>query len=172
MNNILVVMNKKMSRSEAETAKFAESIAQTARQGDIFCLTGPLGAGKTAFAKGFAMGLNVSDATYVVSPTFTLLNGYYSGRLPLYHFDVYRLSGAEELEGIGYEEYFYGNGVCLVEWADRVTDVLPSTAVWIDIAYGETDNERIITYSDGINPDPLSHSRTDLSCRTMSRGRQ
>ena len=142
----MIMMNKTQikSRSETETADFASLLAQSARQGDVFCLVGPLGAGKTAFAKGFAKGLGVPKKEYVTSPTFTLINEYHGGKLPMYHFDAYRLSSAEELEGIGYEEYMYSNGVCLIEWADKVEDIMPPDAVWIEMAYTGSDNERLI----------------------------
>lgn len=110
------------TNSPQETRKLAISMAQLIQPGDIICLNGDLGAGKTAFSQGVAVGLGVEVP--VTSPTFTLINEY-QGRLPIYHFDVYRLEGSEEMYDIGYEEYFYGQGVCLIEWAQRVESVLP-----------------------------------------------
>lgn len=103
--------------------------------GDIICLYGRLGAGKTAFAQGVARGLGVEDP--VTSPTFILINEY-EGRLPFYHFDAYRLEGADDFAGLGYEEYFYGDGVALVEWADRVSDALPPERLDVEL---EPDGE-------------------------------
>ncbi len=110
------------SHSPEETKQLGEKMAVLLQAGDIICLNGDLGAGKTAFSQGVAKGLGI-DAP-VTSPTFTLINEY-EGRLPLYHFDVYRLEGPAEMEDLGYEEYFYGQGVCLIEWAQRVAEVLP-----------------------------------------------
>ncbi|CCO08081.1 tRNA (adenosine(37)-N6)-threonylcarbamoyltransferase complex ATPase subunit type 1 TsaE [Desulforamulus hydrothermalis] len=111
-----------VSRSPAETRQLGQKMAGLLQAGDIICLNGDLGAGKTAFSQGVAEGLGVKGP--VTSPTFTLINEY-EGRLPLYHFDVYRLGGPADLEDLGYEEYFYGQGVCLIEWARRVADLLP-----------------------------------------------
>ena len=117
-----------------DTAKIGEDLAKNAKPGDIFCLSGNLGAGKTVFAGGFAKGLGIdSDVT---SPTFTILNEYHDGRLCLFHFDFYRLEDPNELFGIGYEEYFYGNGVTLVEWPERAKELIPKDANFIKI---ETD---------------------------------
>jgi tRNA threonylcarbamoyladenosine biosynthesis protein TsaE len=126
MKNIL------SSASQAETKAFAMEMARNAKPGDCFCLTGGLGAGKTVFAQGFAEGLGCSVSA--VSPTFTVMNVYEGGRLILYHFDLYRLEDAvSALEGIGYEDYFYSDGVCLVEWADKAREIMPGDAIWINI---------------------------------------
>jgi tRNA threonylcarbamoyladenosine biosynthesis protein TsaE len=118
--------------SSEETEKFAFEIAQKIKKGDIICLDGDLGTGKTVFTKGFARGLGITE--YITSPTFTTINEYYSGRMPFYHFDVYRLESSDELYDIGYEQYFYGEGVCVVEWAEIIEDALPENAVRINIA--------------------------------------
>ena len=102
-----------------------------ADSGDVFCLSGDLGVGKTVFTRGFAKGLAVEDE-YITSPTFTIINEY-EGRLNLYHFDVYRIGSIEEMDDTGYEEYFFGDGVCLVEWAELVEEIIPENAVWIKI---------------------------------------
>jgi len=126
------------SFSVGDTEKIAFSLANNAKNGDIYCLEGDLGAGKTAFSRGFAKGLLIDD--YITSPTFTILNEY-TGRLNLYHFDVYRIENSDKLYDTGYEEYFYGDGVCLVEWASIVKNVIPKNAVWIKIERDETKGE-------------------------------
>jgi tRNA threonylcarbamoyladenosine biosynthesis protein TsaE len=132
---------KFVSFSAEETADFAYEYGLRARAGDIFCLSGTLGAGKTVFAQGFAKGLGYEGR--VTSPTFTIMNEYDNGRLPLYHFDLYRLNGESDLEGIGYEEYFFGGGVSLVEWAELAADAIPENAVWIKINAGQDDRREI-----------------------------
>ncbi|MCL6638486.1 MAG: tRNA (adenosine(37)-N6)-threonylcarbamoyltransferase complex ATPase subunit type 1 TsaE [Firmicutes bacterium] len=119
--------------SPEETARLGEALAPFLEPGDLVCLNGDLGAGKTAFARGVARGLGVKG--HVTSPTFTLINEY-QGRLPLYHMDVYRLEDAGEMEDLGYEEYFYGDGVTLIEWAEKVTDVLPEERLEIYLGGG------------------------------------
>ena len=106
-------------------------------------LSGDLGTGKTALTKAIAEGLGVREL--ITSPTFTIVQEYHSGRLPLYHFDVYRVNDPDELCEIGYEEYFYGQGVCVVEWADLIEELLPPDALKILITYGELPEERIYT---------------------------
>jgi len=120
------------SFSAADTENLGIILGQEAKKGDIFCLSGDLGAGKTVFAQGLALGLNYNGQ--VTSPTFTLMNEYIGGRLPMYHFDLYRLeNGEEDMETIGYEDYFYGKGVTLVEWAELAGDAIPENAIWIKI---------------------------------------
>ncbi len=114
-----------------ETYKLGERLGQQARPGMIYCLEGDLGTGKTVLTQGFARGLGIREP--VNSPTFTILQQYEDGRMPLYHFDVYRIGDVEEMEEIGYEECFYGEGVCLVEWPSLVREILPGEAVWIYI---------------------------------------
>ena len=111
------------------------------KPGDIVALIGALGRGKTALTKYIAKGLGVTEN--IDSPTFNIVKEYKSGRLPLFHFDVYRLSGGDDLLDIGADEYFYSNGVCVVEWADLVADVIPDKAKVIIIKYGENQGERI-----------------------------
>ncbi|MCL2199127.1 MAG: tRNA (adenosine(37)-N6)-threonylcarbamoyltransferase complex ATPase subunit type 1 TsaE [Defluviitaleaceae bacterium] len=125
-------MNFKTFSAE-ETAEIANKFGQNAKKGDIFCLSGTLGAGKTVFAQGFAKGLGYSGR--VTSPTFTLVNEYENARLPLYHFDLYRLEDKNDLESIGYEEYFFGNGVCLIEWPERAEGFLPPNFYSVKIIY-------------------------------------
>ncbi len=118
--------------SELDTFALGERLGQRARPGSVYCLDGGLGAGKTVFARGFAAGLGVKEP--VTSPTFILLKEYCSGRCPLYHFDIYRIGDPEELAAIGAEEYFYGSGVCLVEWAELAAELIPEDAVHIRIS--------------------------------------
>ncbi len=116
--------------SPYETEKIGKEIGENAKKGDIYCLEGDLGVGKTVFTKGFAKGLEIFE--HITSPTFNIVNEYY-GKLPMYHFDMYRISCVEELDDIGYEEYFFGEGVCLIEWASLVEEVMPNSAKWIRI---------------------------------------
>lgn len=117
--------------SPEETYKVGYDLGNSAEKGQIFCMSGDLGVGKTVFTQGFAAGLGVEDN--VNSPTFTIVQEYEDGRIPLYHFDVYRISDVSEMDEIGYEEYFYGEGVCLIEWAEIIEDILPEDVTWITI---------------------------------------
>ena len=119
------------TNSPDETFEIGRKLGQSAKAGQIICLNGDLGVGKTVFTQGFASGLGIKEC--VNSPTFTIVQIYEEGRIPLYHFDVYRIEEPEEMEEIGYEEYFYGQGVCLVEWASLVEEIIPPEAVWITI---------------------------------------
>ncbi len=125
------------STSAKQTAQFAAELAKTAAPGMIICLEGDLGVGKTVFTQGFARGLGIVEP--VSSPTFTIVQVYEEGRLPLYHFDVYRIADVMEMEEIGYEDYFYGQGVCLVEWSSRISEILPEQVLSVRI---EKDLER------------------------------
>jgi tRNA threonylcarbamoyladenosine biosynthesis protein TsaE len=110
------------SRSPEETYSLGKKLAQAAEPGELYALMGDLGSGKTVFTKGFAAGIGVREE--VVSPTFTILQIYESGRLPLYHFDVYRIGDIGEMEEIGWDDYAYGEGVCLVEWAENIEELI------------------------------------------------
>ncbi len=112
------------SNSADETFEIAEQLGKQAKSGEIYCLSGELGVGKTVFSQGFAKGLGITE--HVNSPTFTILQTYDSGKLPLYHFDVYRLGDLAEMEEIGYDDYFFGEGVCLIEWAELIKEILPA----------------------------------------------
>ena len=114
-----------------ETYRIGKMLGQKARPGQVYALTGDLGVGKTIFTKGFAEGLGVTEP--VTSPTFTILQIYDEGRIPLYHFDVYRIEEPEEMEEIGFDEYIEGDGVCLIEWAGRIADLLPDNTIVIRI---------------------------------------
>ncbi|MBO5565314.1 MAG: tRNA (adenosine(37)-N6)-threonylcarbamoyltransferase complex ATPase subunit type 1 TsaE [Lachnospiraceae bacterium] len=129
------------SYKEEDTFAFAKALGEQASPGDVYALSGDLGVGKTVFSKGFAAGLMVNET--VNSPTFTILQVYESGRLPLYHFDVYRIEDPEEMEEVGLDEYLYGDGVCLIEWADRIEEILPEKTRRITI---EKDMEKGTEY--------------------------
>lgn len=116
---------------EQETFDAGYSIGKEAKPGTVYALLGDLGVGKTVFTKGVAAGLSVKEQ--VNSPTFTIVQVYESGRLPFYHFDVYRIGDLEEMDEIGYEDYFYGEGVCLVEWAGLIKELMPPETVWVTI---------------------------------------
>ena len=120
-----------ISRSPEETFALGEKMGREAMPGKVYCLNGDLGVGKTVFTQGFSKGLGIDEP--VNSPTFTIVQVYEEGRIPLYHFDVYRLGDPEEIEEIGYEEYFFGDGVCLIEWPERIEDYIPEGAVTITI---------------------------------------
>ena len=113
------------TNSPEETFALARQLGEQAGQGTVYTLTGDLGVGKTVFAQGLASGLGIEEA--INSPTFTIVQVYDEGRLPFYHFDVYRIGDIEEMDEIGYEDYFYGDGVCLVEWAELIEELLPKT---------------------------------------------
>ena len=119
------------SYSEADTVNAALKLAKEAQKGEVYALIGDLGTGKTAFSKGFAKGLGIEEP--IVSPTFTILQIYEGGRLPLYHFDVYRIGDISEMDEIGYEDCFWGEGVSLVEWADIIKEILPDGVITVTI---------------------------------------
>lgn len=130
--------------NQSQLEELAEKLGGLVKPGDIICMTGDLGAGKTTFTQAFAKGLSVED--YVTSPTFTIINEYH-GRIPLYHFDVYRLNHISEMEDLGYEEYFYGRGVCVIEWASLIEEVLPKDRLWIEIKVTGVESRSICFYS-------------------------
>ena len=125
-------MEKVESHSAKETEQFAADLAAKALPGDVYTLTGDLGVGKTVFAKGFAKGLGIMEP--VTSPTFTIVQEYLSGRLPLYHFDVYRIGDPDEMEETGFYDYIDRGGVVLIEWAELIEDVLPENRTEITIS--------------------------------------
>ena len=119
------------TNSEKETFELGKKIGENAKAGQIYTLTGDLGVGKTVFTQGLAAGLGITEP--VNSPTFTIVQMYEDGRLPFYHFDVYRIGDIEEMEEIGYEDCVYGEGVCLIEWADLIQEILPPDVIAIEI---------------------------------------
>ncbi len=135
---------KFISRSPEETVEFAAALAGYLKGGDIICLFGDLGSGKTTFVKGIAQGLSIRQEK-VNSPTFVLMNSY-KGKLPLFHFDFYRLDRPEEIAAIGYEEFLYGNGVAVIEWAERFGDLLPDENLSIRFSC-QKENERLIKFA-------------------------
>ena len=115
------------TNSASETLALGEKLGKAAKPGQIYTLNGDLGVGKTVLTQGFAKGLGITEA--VNSPTFTIIQEYTEGRLPFYHFDVYRIGDIEEMEEIGYDDYFFGEGVCLIEWAELIEELIPEGAI-------------------------------------------
>ena len=130
------------TNSEAETEALGERLGRVLRPGAVVAYTGDLGAGKTAFTRGLARGLGCGER--VTSPTYTIVNEYEGGRLPLFHFDMYRLGGPEELYDIGWEDYLNRGGVCAVEWSENVSEALEGDTVRVDLRRGEGENQRHI----------------------------
>jgi len=124
-----------ISHSQAQTRRFGARLGELLQSGDVICLVGELGAGKTSLAQGIGQGLGIEGP--ITSPSFTLINEYRPerARLPFYHIDLYRLGEAKETLTLGLEEYFYGEGVCVVEWADRAPEALPAERLWIELRY-------------------------------------
>lgn len=116
---------------EQDTYDFGKKLGESCKPGDIILLNGDLGVGKTVFTKGFGKGLGIEEP--ISSPTFTIMQIYEQGRLPLYHFDVYRIADPEEMDEIGYEDYFFGQGVCLIEWASLIEELIPEHVIEIQI---------------------------------------
>jgi len=135
---------KFISKSPEETVDLGEHLARSLKKGDIVCFFGDLGSGKTTFIKGIAKGLKIGP-TKINSPTFVLMNAY-QGRLPLFHFDLYRLGDIEGISSIGADEFLYGNGVSVVEWADRFGSLMPDEYLRIDLNHKKA-NERVIKLS-------------------------
>ena len=138
-------MSEYVTNGEEETEALGRRLGQVLQPGAVVAFTGDLGAGKTAFTRGLARGLGISER--VTSPTFTIVNEYEGGRLPLFHFDMYRLGSSEELFDIGWEAYLARRGVCAVEWSEDVADALGGDAVRVDIRRGEGDSVRLVSIS-------------------------
>ena len=136
-----------ISNSPQETEALGEKLAARLSPGDIIAFSGDLGSGKTAFTRGLAKGLGIEER--VTSPTFTIVNEYEGGRLPLFHFDMYRLGSSDELFDIGWEDYLARGGVCAVEWSEIVDDALEGDVIRVDIRRGAEDSQRIITITGG-----------------------
>ncbi len=134
-------MTEYIMRSEADTAEFGKKLADELKEGDVLGLIGDLGTGKTTLTKYIAEGLGITET--ITSPTFTIVNEYHSGRLPLFHFDAYRLEAAGDAFEVGMEEYFDRGGISIIEWADMVAEVLPEDAKLILMEDGEEEGERI-----------------------------
>lgn len=129
------------SFSAEETLELGRTMGRNACPGDVYTLIGDLGVGKTVFTQGIAEGLEIDEA--ICSPTFTIVQVYEEGRMPFYHFDVYRIGDIEEMDEIGYEDYFYGDGLCMIEWANLIEEILPTTRKEITI---EKDLEKGFDY--------------------------
>ena len=129
------------SYSPEETGKLGRKLGENAKPGEVYTLIGDLGVGKTVLTQGIADGLGISEA--ICSPTFTIVQVYEEGRIPFYHFDVYRIGDIEEMDEIGYEDYFYGDGLCMIEWANLIEEILPDTYKEITI---EKDLEKGFDY--------------------------
>lgn len=135
-----------LSHSPEETEHIGEMLGRRLRPGTVVAYHGGLGMGKTAFTRGLARGLGCAGR--VTSPTFTIVNEY-DGATPLFHFDMYRLGSSDELFDIGWEDYLTRGGVCAVEWSERVDDAMPADTLWVDIARGTDESDRIITITGG-----------------------
>lgn len=135
-----------LSHSPEETEHIGEMLGRRLRPGTVVAYRGGLGMGKTAFTRGLARGLGCAGR--VTSPTFTIVNEY-DGATPLFHFDMYRLGNSDELFDIGWEDYLTRGGVCAVEWSERVDDAMPADTLWVDIARGTDESDRIITITGG-----------------------
>ncbi len=136
-----------VSNSPVETEDLGAALAERLKPGTVVAFSGDLGAGKTAFVRGMARGLGISER--VTSPTFTIVNEYEGGRLPLFHFDMYRLGSSDELFDIGWEDYLVRGGVCAVEWSENVSDAMEGDCIRVDIRRGAHDNQRLITIEGG-----------------------
>ena len=123
--------DKLESLNREDTFEIARKMGEEAKPGEVYCLSGDLGVGKTVFAQGFGAGVGVTEP--MSSPTFTIVQEYTEGRLPLYHFDVYRVGDIDEMEETGFYEYAGGDGVALIEWAELIEDIIPTDATWIKI---------------------------------------
>ena len=139
---------KLISDSRERTLEAGRLIGEILVRGDIVALIGELGSGKTCLTQGMAKGLGVADNVPVVSPTFTLINEY-PGKIPLFHLDVYRLSGARDLEDMGYEEYFYGGGIIVIEWAEKIRDILPEKTLFVSMRYVDENTREMIVEGPG-----------------------
>ena len=129
------------TNSPEETFALGQKLGEQATAGQTYTLNGDLGVGKTVFTQGIARGLGITEA--VSSPTFTIVQVYEEGRLPFYHFDVYRIGDIEEMEEIGYDDYFFGNGVCMIEWAELIEELIPENSIHVTI---EKDLEKGFDY--------------------------
>lgn len=134
---------KYLSTSAKNTADLGKTLAKVLKSGDVLCLFGELGSGKTVMTKGIAQGLKIKKQD-VHSPTFTLMNIYPGPKIPLYHFDLYRIERIKEIQAIGYEDFFYGQGITVVEWADRLGRLLPKEHLAVKIDH-KGDDERLVT---------------------------
>jgi tRNA threonylcarbamoyladenosine biosynthesis protein TsaE len=136
----MVKVQEILIENEKDTREFGHQLASHLEPGSVVALFGDLGSGKTTLTKYIGEGLGVEEI--ITSPTFTVIQEYRNGRIPLYHFDVYRLNGPQDLLDLGYEDYFYGQGVTVIEWADKIQSLLPPGTIYIYLNYGELDHQR------------------------------
>lgn len=146
-----------ISHSEAQTRRFGARLGRLVQGGDVICLAGELGSGKTCFAQGVGLGLEIEET--ITSPTFTLINEYKSARgsLILYHIDLYRVYDPQDTLTFGLDEYLYGEGVCLIEWADRVPQVLPGERLWIALRHIDETKRGVLMKASGERYEELLH---------------
>jgi len=147
-----------VTRSREETIRLGRCLGELLRPGDVVALIGDLGAGKTTLAKGIASGAGVEDEDEVTSPTFVLVNEY-RGRLPVYHADLYRLQEAPELEDLGWEEFIYGEGISLLEWAEKIPGVLPDERLEVRISWIGTEERKFVISGKGAKPEFIRRLR-------------
>jgi tRNA threonylcarbamoyladenosine biosynthesis protein TsaE len=160
-----------VTSSREQTWRTGQMLGSRLEPGDIVCLYGDLGAGKTSFSYGIALGLEVKDQ-YITSPTFTFVNEY-KGRIPFYHIDLYRLKDPDELEGIGFEEYIDSDGVTVIEWAERAEDELPDERLSVYLSYVNEHSREIGFLAEGERYEKLLHDlRNDLSLNKVSDTKQ
>ena len=137
-----------VSHSAQQTQRFGARLGELARAGDLYCLEGELGSGKTCFTQGLGRGLDIPTAIH--SPTFILANEHRGGRLPLFHLDVYRIRDASEAIGIGLDDYISGDGVCVIEWAEKIRDALPAERLWISFRHLDESKRGILMEARGV----------------------
>ncbi|HSA77453.1 MAG TPA: tRNA (adenosine(37)-N6)-threonylcarbamoyltransferase complex ATPase subunit type 1 TsaE [Nitrospirota bacterium] len=160
-----------VTSSHEQTWRIGQMLGSRLEPGDIICLYGDLGAGKTSFSYGIALGLEVKDQ-YITSPTFTFVNEY-KGRIPFYHIDLYRLKDPEELEGIGFEEYIDSDGVTVIEWAERAEDELPDDRLSVYLSYVNEHSREIGFLAEGERYEKLLHDLSnELSANKVSESKQ
>ncbi len=157
-----------ISHSAAQTQRLGARLGELARAGDLFCLEGELGSGKTCFAQGLGRGLGVPESIH--SPTFILANEHRGGRVPLFHLDVYRIRGADEAMGIGLDDYLAGDGVCVIEWAEKIRAALPPEHLWIAFRHvGDTKRGLMIEACGARYEELLSEFKASVFGRESAR---
>lgn len=134
-------MKEIITNSPEQTFELGRRLGRKLKPGVVICLSGEMGAGKTALTQGIVKGVGIED--YVTSPTYTIVNEY-DGEIPIYHFDMFRIEDGEELYEIGFDEYLYGKGICIIEWASYVEEFLPEEYLWIDIGKGKGFQDRVL----------------------------
>ena len=159
---------ERTSTSADQTRKLGERLGALARAGDVFCLEGDLGAGKTCFVQGLGRGLKIPSAIH--SPTFILANEHRGGRLPLYHLDVYRMRGAGEAMGIGIDDYLFGDGVCVIEWAEKIRAALPDERLWITFRHLGENERGLMFHADGARYQELLNEFCGADCQSVLSG--